>query len=222
VTARYTWSRLGISPQAAQALQAQLLVFQSRDGSHFTQVSIPASVQGYGMQLAYGSDGYAIVTDNAAILSADGRTWSAPIALPPASNGVFGAGYVDGHLTVVGSTDGPGNSTAAFVLDGASWTTTLLPVNVMSVSFGPLGVAAVGFESPDGAAQSQWSVTFSRDGTRWSTESLNTLSAGSVAQAVAAVGPSTVVVTVTRPSANPTAVPATPSAQVAVIGTPAG
>ncbi len=92
----------------------------------------------------------------------------------------------------------------------------------MSVSFGPLGVAAVGFASPVGASKSQWSVTFSPDGTRWSTESLNTLSAGTVAQAVAAVGPSTVVVTVTRPSANPTVVPATPSAQVAVIGTPAG
>jgi hypothetical protein len=95
-----------------------------------------------------------------------------------------------------------------------------LAVNPMSVSFGPLGVAAVGFASSDGSS-SVWKVAFSADGSHWSADSLNTLSGGAVGQAVVAVGPSTVAVTVTRPPTSAKVPPATPASQVAVIGTPA-
>lgn len=218
VTATIPWSHLGVSAQAARAIQAQPLVFYSSDGKNFQQVQLPP-VTDSGMDLVAGPQGFALLTDGGVTLSADGRAWSTPVALPGGFTSSASAGFVAGRLLVFGTAaHGP----EVISPDANGWDSTPLATTPDSVAFGPLGVAVAGVmtQPADGSGPPAWAVSFSTDGTTWTTQPLGALVGGPVGQAVAAVSASNVVVTVTRPPLN--AAGGSPASQVAVIGTPAG
>lgn len=209
ITNTLPWAHFGTSAQASAALQDETLVFFAPDGRTFQQVATPA-LEGI-TYLASGPSGYALAGDSGAVQSADGRSWSGVTALPGASQGIVGAGFAGGRLVAVFS--GPSTS-AAYTLTGGTWSRTALPDFVGSVSFGPLGAAAVGVTTD---RTGSWDVLYSPDGTHWSRTDLGSIAGGSVAEANVLVGSSSVVATVTRP---PTGVPGQPAPEVAVVGTP--
>ena len=123
VLGTYSWGQLAVSTQTAEALQGQPLVFFSTDGKHFAQVTVPSSLQGTGMYLTSGAGSFALATDSGAIESTDGRNWSAPVPLPASAEGNFGAGFVAGRLVLIA---GYGQTSAAFILTGSTWSVSAL------------------------------------------------------------------------------------------------
>jgi hypothetical protein len=220
VVKTYSWSQLNLGGQAEQALQGEPLVFFSSDGANFHQVTLPAGTSGQAFVTATpggfamevpGTDGPPVVRQ-----SADGQHWSpAPFSLPAGATGASGIGYVDGHLVVVGQTQ---TGSAAYTLLSDGWHTTVLPENVTAVSFGPLGVGAVGVSGSGDPGS--WQVLYSQNGLNWSSASLVSLSRGAVDDANVVVGSHQVVVTVTRPATGQPSAPL--PGQVQVVGSPAG
>jgi hypothetical protein len=213
VAATLSWAQLGMSAQAAAAMQGQPFVFFSADGSHFREVASPALLD-YGMALAAGPSGFALVTEAGVSESPDGQSWSAPLPYPDSVETTYGAGFVNGNLVVIA---GGQSSQAALDLVDGTWQTTPLPATPFSVAFGPLGVAAVGTSGGQAGSNPAWQAMFSPDGRNWTSQPLEALTGVAVSQAVVAVTSAAVVVTVTRQPADATK----PAAQLALIGTPA-
>ena len=222
VTQTYSWSQLNIDNQLSEVLQGEPLVFSSPNGTNFQLASPLAGTSGPGYVTAT-PGGFAMVVSNssgsgtpAVLQSVDGQQWTdVPFGMPSDATGATGIGYVDGHVVVVGDTQ---TGSAAYTLLSDGWQTAALPADVTAVSFGPLGVGAVGVSA--GGAPESWVVLFSPDGVHWSSASLDTLSGGTVNDANVLVGAQQVVVTMSRPpSGQPPA--SGPGSQVQLVGTPA-
>ncbi|MCU4183303.1 hypothetical protein K6U06_02950 [Acidiferrimicrobium sp. IK] len=227
VTASYSWSQLGISPQAAAVVDGQPLAFWSANGKAFQQVQLPAAVSSGDMHVAAGPDGFALTAGATAaagggdllVRSADGTTWN---TVPGASaGGTFdGVGYVGGVLTTIRTTSARDVQAVSYrgsvptVTDLSALAHVTVPdkSGADQASFGPLGVVT-DIYTPGGTT-----VLYSGGGS-WSTYDLQAL-AGTSEQLLlsdAVVGSSDVVLT-----ATPSAAPNGPAQQINIVGTPAG
>jgi hypothetical protein len=199
----------------AASIGGKTLAFYSSDGIHYRQVNLPAVTPG-GLAVAAGPSGFAAVVGTSVLESGNGSNWRMAPALSADTQAITGAGYVDGRLVLVGQAGASGAGTA-YVATSGGWTVTPLPVAPYQVSFGPLGVAAVGLTP--GTSAETWEVIFSRDGQHWSNNSLPALSHVQLQDAGVVVGQNQVDVTLTKASSAPNTGPAP---QIGLIGTPAG
>jgi hypothetical protein len=229
VTGTYSWSSLGLSPQAILAVQGEPIVFYapvnfySSSSPGFRQVDLPVDVQSADLELTSGPSAFALVAPegdgagpNVLLTSSDGQTWTAGADLPASSDGnVDGLAYLEGNLVATASGSQPNSDSEAYTLDGDAWSTADVPCQFGTEAAGPLGIALVGTVG----SGSEWAVCFSPDGTHWSTTSLQALVGGAIDSAQAVVTDDAVVVTVTRPPSSETLALAQ---QVALVGTLTG
>ncbi|HWE55751.1 MAG TPA: hypothetical protein VG435_09570 [Acidimicrobiales bacterium] len=194
VTSSYTWAQLGISDDAALALQGDAIFFHSSDGHTFTRVDSQPGLQSDGLTLIADGRGFAAASstnpDQSVVYqSADGLSWTPTSLLPSAVSWVQNLGVVGGNLTAVGSV---GTGSQVFQLVGGQWVKTAQSDSSASASFGPLGLALASSDSSGNVT-----VQFSPDGSQWQSHSFDQPAGAVEAGIMVAVGADRVAVTVT-------------------------
>jgi hypothetical protein len=230
----YSWTQLGVSAQAASALQEQPVAFFSADGTTYHQVPLPSALAlGYDYVLTGGPAGFDLSiggfgqSDPTQVLqSLDGRSWEYLPSLP-ADTTVMAQGILAGALSVVLElTQGGSSGFAADVysLEGGQWKLVKVigtKLTTVSASFGPLGLAVLaGVENNRGNAV-DLQIHYTSNGSAWQTEDVSTVVPvpTSFESASIVVSANSVVATLTdQPTSDPTTGPAK---QIALIGQPA-
>jgi hypothetical protein len=156
--ASYTWDELGVDQELRDLTQGRTFDYVTDDGATFERVTLPVAGKGWGSEILAGPNGYSQLlgswtgkdSSTTVLQSPDGHTWTETGTLngAPMSSGFLGdrpavsLSLFDGRTAVqVQQPDGTWsevNLTGAVPApaDGAQpW--------ISSVSFGPLGLAAV-------------------------------------------------------------------------------
>jgi hypothetical protein len=232
----YTWSELGVDDELRElTMRGRASAYVSQDGGEFTRVDVGEG-SSMGGQIVATDDGFvgfatpspstppATIDDppeyvTEVLRSSDGLTWERTGEL---SGAVSSAGIVDGRPAAALS-DSHAKLTIQLGQADGSW----LPIDpgeatgfetpfVSSVSFGPLGWAAVAQGLPDGETQ----VVHSLDGTTMSAVPLGDLiPPEAFGPADTSVTADAVIVRVSEPDDGD---PATAPRQRVVVGTPTG
>ena len=233
--ASYTYDELGVTGELRDHVGGKSYVYASDDGHTFDRVDLPAEVTSHGVggfvaTPAATADGYRLVTSSyearattsTILASTDGRTWTIEATLPGSPNDV---GVLNGRLALSTWSDQGASSVKVEQADGSFSTLDLASAvatpagastSVDTVSFGPLGIAAVVGTAKEGGPYVQH-IVHSADGATLQVQDVASLvhNGGQVVGLL--VTPDAIVARVTTPGDDDVS---TPPTQEVLVGTP--